>query len=149
MAAYVTIQYAQEYFDNRLHETAWSQSNPLDRPKALLAATRIIDNLSFKCDKTESDQENEFPRGTDTSVPEAIEWATCEIAYSLLDGVDPDLELENLSVVSQGVGSVRSTYSRTQEPQEHIINGVPSATAWRYLKPFLRDDDAIRISRVS
>lgn len=169
MAAYATIVEAQEYFDERLHETAWSAASTTDRTKALLAATRIIDSLGYKGYKNsvylvleededadeetiaaaELDQENEFPRGADTAVPEQILWACYEIAYALLDGVDPDLELENLSIQDHGVGSVRSSFSRRQSPLEHIVNGVPSATAWKYLKPFLRDGDHIRISRVS
>lgn len=171
---YATIQEAETYFASRLHETAWSQANANDREPALIAATRIIDSLSFKgykaavyaallansnvTDETvlqgiirtaEASQELEFPRGADTAVPERIKWACYEIAYSLLDGVDPDLELENMSMNDHGIGSVRASYNRNQEPLEHFMNGVPSATAWKYLKPFLRDDDQIRLIRVS
>ena len=91
----------------------------------------------------------EFPRGADTEVPEAIRIACYEIAHSLLDGKDPELELENLGIVSQGYASVRTTYSRAHVPIEHIVNGVPNVLAWRHLRPFLRDEDAIRLSRVS
>jgi len=97
----------------------------------------------------EASQELEFPRGSDTEVPLAIRRACFEIAHSLLDGKDPELELENLGIVSQGYSSVRTTFSRTHVPVEHIVNGVPSSLAWRLLLPFLRDDDAIRVSRVS
>src|SRR5580704_4751168 len=45
---YGTLQEAQDYFDNRLHEKAWSRARPLDRPKALRAATIIIDTLAYK-----------------------------------------------------------------------------------------------------
>ena len=93
-------------------------------------------------------QELEFPRGTDTVVPDSIKFACWEITHALLDGVDPDLELENLGVVSQGLASVRTTYNRNHTQIEHIKNGIPSAAAWRYLRPFLRDGDAIKFSRV-
>lgn len=166
---YGTLQEAIDYFDGRLHETAWSSSTASDRPKALRAATRIIDTLNFKGykhtvyelleddpDATEEEireqeaaQELEFPRGADTEVPEAIRVACYEIAYSLLDGKDPELELENLGITSQGISSVRTSYARNNAPIEHIINGIPNATAWRLLRPFLRDDEAIKLSRVS
>jgi hypothetical protein len=97
----------------------------------------------------EDSQVLEFPRGADTQVPEAIRRACYEIAHSLLDGRDPESELEALGVVSQGYSSVRTTYSRTQLPIEHLINGIPNALAWRLLRPFLRDEDAIKLSRVS
>jgi len=166
---YGSVAEADDYFSMRLHESAWTAAMAGDRPKALWAATLIIDALNFKGKKStvytllasdssasdediraaEASQPLEFPRGEDTEVPEAIRTACYEIAHALLDGKDPELELENLGIVSQGFGSVRTTYSRSQIPIEHIINGIPSAQAWRLLKPFLRDDEAIKLSRVS
>lgn len=176
---YGTLAEAQDYFDNRLHEFAWSNAPATDRPKALIHATRIIDTLNFKGHKaavyaaldaagcsqdielaiececiTQSavqaaslTQPLEFPRGTDTTVPETIKCATFEIAHSLLDGKEPEIELENLGIISQGYASVRTTYSRSHIPIEHIINYVPNALAWRWLRPFLRDEDAVVLLR--
>jgi len=165
---YGTVAEADAYFSMRLHEYAWTAAMADDHLKALWAATLIIDALNFKGDKNavyalleadsaatdeeirtaEASQPLEFPRGADTSVPDMIRKATYEIAHSLLDGKDPELELENLGIVSQGFGSVRTTYNRSQIPIEHIINGIPSAQAWRFLRPFLRDDEAIKLARV-
>jgi hypothetical protein len=94
------------------------------------------------------DQPLEFPRGEDTEVPDEILIACWEVAYALLDGVDPDLDVENLGVSSQGYASIRTTYARNQALVEHLMHGIPSATAWRYLMPFLRDADKIKLSRV-
>ena len=165
---YGTVEEANEYFSNRLHEYAWTAASGDNHPRALWAATLIIDALNFKGMKhavyllfeegyptdeesheAELSQPLEFPRGADTEVPEAIRIACYEIAHSLLYGKDPELELENLGIVSQGFGSVRTTYNRSQIPIEHIINGIPSVQAWRHLKPFLRDDEAIKLSRIS
>lgn len=178
---YGTVAEATDYFANRLHEFAWSNALPTDRPKALIFATRIIDTLNFKGDKkavndllvanscecdaycainkgcvtveevqTASLTQNlSFPRGTDTEVPDTILCACFEIAHSLLDGKNPEIELENLGVISQGYASVRTTYSRSQVPIEHLINYVPNALAWRWLKPYLRDEDAIILRRVN
>lgn len=166
---YGTLVEANEYFDLRLHESAWYGAQPADRPKALIAATRILDALNYKGRKStvaalldgnpdasdeeirvqEAAQPLEFPRGADTVVPEAIRMACYEIAHSLLDGKDPELELENLGIVSQGYESVRTTFARAQVPIEHIINGVPNAQAWRLVRPFLRDEDAMILARVS
>jgi hypothetical protein len=166
---YGSISEANEYFELRLHSPAWLRATVSDRPKALWAATMVLDALNFKGYKApvytllaadpdattdeiraaEATQALEFPRGEDTVVPENIRKASYEIAYSLLDGKDPEMELENLGITSQGYASVRTTYARNQVPIEHIINGVPSPQAWRWLRPFLRDDDAIKLSRVS
>jgi hypothetical protein len=169
---YGALADANEYFSLRLHEEAWYNTITNDRPKALIKATQIIDALNFKgfkatvfaimydenydltgvtdneIRKAEAAQELEFPRGEDVEIPIQIQIACWEIAHSLLDGVDPDLDIENLGVSSQGYASVRTTYARGQAQVEHLMHGVPSATAWRYLKPFLRDADEIKLSRV-
>ena len=166
---YGSLAGADEYFAHRLHEFAWTAALPADRQKALLAATQIIEALNFKGRKhtvavlfaanenattaeiqaAEALQALEFPRGTDTEVPEAIERACYEIAHSLLDGKDPERELESLAVTGNTYGAVKTTYERGQLPIEHLINLVPSSVAWRLLKPFLRDSDAIKLSRIS
>ena len=163
------IAEATSYFAQRLHETAWSAASDADREKALIAARGIIDGLNYKGNKhsvytlyaanpsadsegvrvAEASQALEFPRGADTEVPAAIRIAEYEIAYALLDGKDPELELENLAISAMGYGSVKTSYERSQLPIEHIINLVPSSVAWRLLKPFLRDSDAIKLSRLS
>jgi hypothetical protein len=172
---YGTVNEANTYFENRLYSTAWTSSNTTDRTNALIGATQIIDRLNFSGEKAtvydilyDSDgdlvdpapsdadvraaylsQELEFPRGTDTNVPDEIKMACWEIAYALLDGVDPDMEAENLAVIGQTISSVRTTYDRNNVSMAHIANGVPSAKAWRLLKPFLRDFASYRMSRVS
>lgn len=165
---YGTLADANTYFDARLHEQAWADSSAEDRPKALWAATMIIDALNYKGEKNtvytlleddpsasdediraaEVNQPLEFPRGSDIEVPEIICMACYEIAHALLDGIDPDLELENLGVAGETFSSVRTTYSRTQISIEHLINGVPRDHVWQWLKPFLRDSDIIELSRV-
>ena len=82
-------------------------------------------------------------------MPEAIRISQYEIAYALLDGKDPELELENLAVNAMSYGAVKTNYERSQLPIEHIINMVPSSVAWRLLMPFLRDSDAFHLSRMS
>jgi hypothetical protein len=169
MIYYGTLVQADSYFASRLHESAWSDADPADRPKALWAATQIIDALNYKGCKhsvytllqanpsagqddiraAEARQPLEFPRGADTVVPDAIRVASYEIAYALLDGKDPELELENLAVSTMGYGAVKTSYERSQVPIEHIINMVPSSVAWRLLKPFLRDSDALKLLRLS
>lgn len=166
---YGTLAEADDYFDHRLHETAWSNSNATQHEKALWAATQIIDTLNFKGHKAtvfavldadpdatdeeireaEAAQAREFPRGADIEVPEVIRTACYDIAHDLLDGKDPEIELENLGITSQAYSSVRTTYHRSQVPIEHIVNGIPNALAWRKLRPFLRDGEAIKLTRIS
>ena len=183
LSYYGTLEEAEQYFAMKLHSIAWSYADPTDKPKALYAATKIIDALNYKgvrhtvwvllqsfvnvtapndvfydsqlarlredqIREAEEEQPLEFPRGSDTVVPDEIRRACYEIAYSLLDGKDPEMELENLQVTAHGYGLVRTHYERSQVPQEHLLNGVPSVVAWNIIRPFLRDGHHQKLSRI-
>ena len=45
---YGDLQEADAYFAGRLHSQPWEDADDADKPKALLAARRLIDNLNFK-----------------------------------------------------------------------------------------------------
>ena len=174
---YSTVVDANTYFDGRLYSTVWSAASTPDKTKAMEQATRIIDRLNFAGEKHAAHivrfgltgrndfeisltlaqqalvsaagltQATEFPRGDDTEPQADIFLACYEIAIALLDGVNPDEEFNDLGVVSEGYSSVRTTYDRTTVP-EHTNAGIPSATAWRYLKPYLRSGHGVKLSRV-
>ena len=157
MAAYDTFANADTYFGTRLHVVAWTESTDSDKTKALAEASARIDRLRFKGVKVDGAQDLAWPRyltkddetdTTETVTPNDIKIACYEIAFSLLDGVDPDMEFENLAVSSQGFSSVRNTYTRREAP-EHIAVGIPSAFAWRYLKPWLTVGNVVKLRRVS
>jgi len=146
--AYLNTTEAQIFFDEVLHTEAWDLATEANRLKGLKTATRIIDRLRYKGAKTVAAQENEFPRDGDTDVPDDIKWACCFITIPLLEGRNTDLDFENLTVVSQGFSSVRSTYDRDNVPP-YTAAGVPSAEAWKYLKPYLLDASEITLHRAT
>lgn len=148
LTAYITEIDAQTYFDGRLNTDPWDSATSGDRDKALAMATSLIDRLNFLGEKTDENQALQFPRDADTDIPDDIKFACCECALALLDGVDPEMEYENLSMVSQGYSNVRSTYDRSR-PAEHILAGIPSVIAWRYLKPYIRDAQSVDLERAS
>jgi len=156
---YLTPEEAEEYAYARLNTEAWDDAVDDDGSefgnegtltyKALTMATKIIDRLDYRGDKTDEDQDNEFPRDeTDDEVPEAVREACFEIALALLDGIDPQLETDNLRRVSQGYANVRSAYN-TEMPAPYISAGVPSPTAWRYLFPYLKDTNFVTMMRMN
>ena len=136
-----------DYFATRVGSDAWDSAENTDRDKALGHATRIIDSLNFLGQKLDAGQENAFPRFGQTDVPNDIIFACCEIALALLDGINPEFELENLSQTSTKYANVSTTFNRDSLP-EHILAGVPSSTAWRYLKPWLQDNRNVTLVRV-
>ena len=145
---YITLLEANTYFLTRLSTGAWDDSNNNDREASLTMGTEIIDRLNYRGEKHDDAQVNQFPRGDDIAVPDDIKKACAEIALALLDGVDPELEFANLNMSSQAYANIKSTYDRGRPP-EHILAGVPSVSAWRYLKPFLRDPYGVSLNRVS
>ena len=140
---------ANEYFENRLYSEDWFCIPAKTRTQALLAATRLIDNLNFIGQKTCADQPRQFPRNVSNGlVPDDIICACFELAFSLtVEGRDPDRELENLGISSQGISSVRTTYARGQVPLEHIVNSIVNLHAWRLLQPWLHEDDSVCLRR--
>jgi hypothetical protein len=95
----------------------------------------------------DASQALEHPRGQNSSVPQTIEWANYEIAYHLIDGWTPEDTIDQLRVLRQAYSAVRTTYDNSNTAMEHLVNGVPSAKAWRWLKPYLDLDRTIRFSR--
>lgn len=148
MALYMTVLEGDTYFQTRLNSTPWTSASTADKTAALTMATEAIDRLNYLGSKTDSSQVNQFPRDADTAVPDDIKKASAEIALALLDGFDIELEFEQLNMVSQGYSNVRSTYDRSSPPV-HIVAGIASSVAWRYLLPYLRDVNTFTVNRVS
>jgi len=146
--SYLTEAEAQVYFDQRMGTEPWDDADSTHRTKALAHATNIIDRLNYSGQKAVATQENQFPRCTDTVVPKDIKNATSEIALALLDGVSPEIEYENLFMTSQAYGSLRSTFDRSVQAP-HLLAGIPSFTAWTYLRPYLRDPLELELHRTS
>jgi len=110
MNQYTTEAEGNGFAQNYLNTQPWDDAIATDRDKALRQGTRIIDRINYIGVKTLPEQENEFPRNADTDVPTGIKEATWLIALALLDGVDTELEFENLSLVAQGYSTIRSTF---------------------------------------
>ena len=153
---YITVAEANEYFNtNRLYKYAWLEATTANKTLALQEATDRIDRLRFSGWMVADDQGLEFPRyydfeegpdGTE-EIPASVEYATAEIALALLDGVDPELEFENMNVSSTAYSSVRMSRNMQDIPA-HTAAGIPSALAWRYLLPYLSPARPIKLNRV-
>jgi len=138
---------AQPYFDERLNSEAWDDATEADQNKALTMATRQIDQLNYAGDMTEDDQDNQFPRGGDTVVPNDILIACCEIAIAFLDLADSQDDYDDLFVSQDTYGNVKSSYTSGVAPL-NVAAGIPSIIAWRLLTPYFRGADSIIMSKV-
>lgn len=124
---------AEIYFNHILMAEPWEEASERDKEKALVMASKAITQLALMDYET---------------IPQALKDAACEIALNLLDGVDEELEFQNLNMVSQHYANVRSTYDRSFR-MEHIEAGIISRKAWNLIYPYLDSSKTIKISRAS
>lgn len=156
LTAYDTYNNADTYFKNRLHVITWNRATTVEKTAALLEATQRIERLRFAGYLVDEDQVLSFPRYydevegaiSDEIIPDDILIAVYEVAFALLDGVDPDMEFENLVVTGQTYSNVKMSRSSHDTP-EHTAAGIPSVTAWRHLLPYLAPSRTVKIRRVS
>lgn len=150
---YGTVAGANTYFTGLLRRDLWFDATADEKQQALVAATNQIDRLNFKWEKVDADQVLQFPRTDDpdvvvTEIPGDIEKATYELAYVLLNDVDPDAEIRNARKQSHTFGMVKTTVD-TSFSQDHVQAGIPSILAWHYLFPYLEEVRSFTMNRVS
>lgn len=133
--SYVTEADADTYFGERLNVSAWDGASTDDRERALIMASRRLDQERYQGEKTATGQALEWPRtdaldkdgeeyGTST-IPQIVEDATCEMALVLLnanaEGTDTlaDSGLEQFKSAKVGELAVEKdqTYEAGQLPQ--------------------------------
>lgn len=149
MTCYGTVEDADAYFVELLRRELWFDATAADKLKALNSATILIDRLNFKLEKAESDQELQFPRTDQDEVPLDIQYATYELAYVLLNDVDPDAEIRGERRISHTMGSVKTVLD-SSFIQTHVHSAIPSAQAWHYLFPYIDQSGRdLRLERVS
>jgi hypothetical protein len=132
--AYTTVNFADGYLRTRLNTREWKSASLRDKEASLQQATEIIERLNFAGNKASASQRLFFPRDTDTEVPVAVQKACAEIALALLK----EMLLETSSAKSYGFGRQLRVRYDPKQVQPHTEHGIPSITAWRYLKPYIR-----------
>ena len=146
MTQYATIAQGNAHMLLRLNTSAWDDATDTDKDKALNQSTSAMDMLNYRGIKNSVGQANQFPRGDDTTIPSDIVSACIENSLSLLDGIDPDLELDSARIKEATFGGQKTVY-RDGIP-EYVLAGLASPIAWRFIKPWMRDPQQIRIERL-
>ena len=144
--------YANAYWDDRLANSAWSAATDDNKDRALKQATTVIDTLDFVGYKTSETQVRQFPRNDDTDVPDEVLQATCEIAAVLLSGTTLDSVVGGKAgIASESIGDASVSYTGAGRAGAFLSAtlGTLSPVAARLLAPWLRDEDSIRVDRVS
>ena len=145
--SYITPAEGTAYFvDYSLIYDAWSDATAAQQQVALNQATEIINTLPLRGYPTAGGQTNQFPRNSDTTVPEEINRACAECAYALLDGVDPESEFRMLEIESTKYANVSTKYSTPRLLMKAY--GIPSFKAWKYLVRWIDTPETIKMNKV-
>ena len=143
-----SVEGADRYWSEQLNGQLWEITSQDTKTKALITATRAINQLRFAGDKLVETQPLEFPRNGDDTLPEELQQATYEEAMALLKGIDPETEAGNIWVAQRDFGKVRTYYDFRTAPV-HVVNGIASFKAWNLLKPLFADTCGVRLRRRS
>ncbi len=125
---YISLANANTYMDMILSNTAWTSASENDKSKALIKATKNIDNLLLKGIKRNTDQPLQFPRffekslnyddiallGTEQDIPTAVAQACAEEALAILRNFSTPnirLEFQQQGVKSVRIGNTAETYT--------------------------------------
>lgn len=144
MSTYATLTDADTYVQYHLRKRLWTALTADEQFTYLNTATRMIDRLSYIGEKADPAQALAFPRAGQTAVPSNIVEATIELAISLADGVDAELELVNIPRIANTYGTLKVVQTPTYAPK-HISAGIPCMEAWVRLVPYLADVNALQL----
>lgn len=150
--SYVTVAEADTYADDRLQASSW-HVGLLDKQRALLQATRRIDQESYAGWKVDEEQALSWPRSgavdrngfthDNDVIPQAVKDAQVEIAILYLtanaEGSDPLASSALDAFESVSVGSI-SVVPRVQDRTDKISDAVR-----RILGPLLETSSAATV----
>ncbi len=146
---YADYTYADAYFAERVGADDWTSFTTAQKTKALKHATRLIDRLDLVLEKTDESQDNEFPRGGETSVPEEVLMACCEQALELLRGSLPEDEVKAAGVTSESVGDTSRSYGSGAASMVGESSGLTSVAAAQLMRDWIEDPHEMTLVRDS
>lgn len=142
--SFVSFDEAKTYFDERFASSIWENSTDKDKEKALITATKKINNLCFIGYKKDIKQSLEFPRIYSKTfpytysvpdIPQDIKDATCEEAISLLEYVnlngessmnDPTFSMQSFKLGDVSITNTASSGSggATSPAKKQILSDI-------------------------
>lgn len=132
MPSYCTVEQGNTLAEDRFPSHSWDNASERDKSKALGRATTLIRNLHFN---------DAFDATSD-----AVVAACFELAYELLDGADPQKELDSAYQSVSAFDAIKVGKKDIIHPR--ILHGIVSQQAWIYLRPYLIDPNTVKLSRV-
>ena len=119
---YNSVADADSYFDARYGYTKWGVLTTANKEAALVSANQILDLLcQWSGEKTDENQENEFPRDGESEAPEAVKVSELEIAYAIVDTGSTSTDAGD-SVEKLKAGSVELGFKVTAKAGNPLVN---------------------------
>ena len=143
--SYVTLAEANSYFETVPDSSTWTNKTDDQKNRALISATREIDNLVFYGDRCDEDQALKFPRTnyqvdrvelSCSTIPLNVKYAQYELARALANetdamtgntGTDGNIEEVKLGDIqvkyntrSQGTGTVNNIMDKYPWLQSYL-----------------------------
>lgn len=156
---YISLEDADEYFETRLYSDTWDESVDDDKSKALIMATKRIDNLTLRGIKAIETQTLQMPRAFYAYQPNLIypnnltvfrdnNWimerevcqnvkdAVCEEAFAILkrgDNANKRAELQNQGVKSYSIGNLSETFVTGNSNQNRLLSSEAKQLLRKYI----------------
>lgn len=133
---YISLSDAEDYMSNRLFVDEWTQASDNDKTRALMMATKKIDNLMLRGEKTVSTQTLQFPRAlfseylyrvqqdigmvhvsnsyfvVESEISDLVKYACCEEALALLKfGNSERSQMQSQGVKSYSISNLSETFN--------------------------------------
>ena len=138
--SYVTLAEANTYFETVPDSTTWDDKTVDQKNRALIDATRWIDNLNFYGTRCDNGQALKFPRNnykidnvelTCSSIPNNIKYAQYELARLLANDTDAMTGVSgtegNISEVK--LGDIQVKYNTTSQGTG-TVNNIMDKYPW-------------------
>lgn len=128
---YAAFDFAEQYFENRPNSDCWLNATYKQKEKALIFATKKVNNFNFIGEKKLKNQPLEFPRNFLPELPFDIMFATCEEAVAILEN-SPHSKNKK-----QGISSIALGNSSVHYFDKNNIGVLISQDAFEYLSKWI------------
>ena len=161
--SYCSVEEAQEYHDSRLNSTTWDTASPDLQARALITATRLLDeHMEWLGAPTTYEQALCWPRiaALDTEgylydhlgreieideIPSKLKQATAEFARFLLEGDRTADQTEGIAGVT--VGSVGVQFNQSKPAQRKVIPDAVFEMIGLWGEPVYRNSGMVNLVR--
>lgn len=157
--SYVTVAEADAFFDERLNVTAWTGADADDQARALISATRRIDQEQFRGSPVKALGDRAVSGGTQALkwprynapaddgwhydqavIPERVKRATMRLALALLSG-----DFESVDTGLEGFDEVQVDVIKVKPSKTQKAGALP-ADVRRELRPLLASPSSSQFS---